>query len=213
MKYIGIDLHATNSVVAIVDAQEQVLYCKRHANRLQHILALLRPYRDSGCVAAVESTYNWYWLIDGLKAEGFDVRLANSAALPQYPGLKYSDDETDAIKLARLLARGILPEGYIYPVEERGVRDLLRRRLVLVRTRAQQLTAIDGLLARHLGASMTSSLLKRLDALRFAPCRFLRRPCCRRWHTCGCAKCWIARLRPWKSILRIGWRREKTYAC
>lgn len=164
MKYIGIDLHATNSVVAIVDAQEQVLYCKRHANRLQHILALLRPYRDSGCVAAVESTYNWYWLIDGLKAEGFDVRLANSAALPQYPGLKYSDDETDAIKLARLLARGILPEGYIYPVEERGVRDLLRRRLVLVRTRAQQLTAIDGLLARHLGASMTSSLLKRLDA-------------------------------------------------
>ncbi|HET6757550.1 MAG TPA: transposase, partial [Burkholderiales bacterium] len=29
---------------------------------------------------------------------------------------------------------------------------------------AQQLTAIDGLLARHLGASMTSSLLKRLDA-------------------------------------------------
>jgi hypothetical protein len=64
MKYIGIDLHATNSVIAIVDAQEQVLYCKRHANRLQHILALLRPYRDSGCVAAVESTYNWYWLID-----------------------------------------------------------------------------------------------------------------------------------------------------
>ncbi|MGH8772313.1 MAG: transposase, partial [Burkholderiales bacterium] len=79
-------------------------------------------------------------------------------------GLKYSDDETDAIKLARLLARGILPEGYIYPVNERGVRDLLRRRLVLVRTRAQQLIAIDGLLARHLGASLRSGSLKRLDA-------------------------------------------------
>jgi transposase len=163
MKYIGIDLHATNSVIAIVDAQEQVLYCKRHANRLQDIIVLLRSYRDSGCVAAVESTYNWYWLIDGLKAEGFDVRLANSAALPQYRGLKYSDDETDAIRLARLLARGLLPEGYIYPVGERGVRDLLRRRLVLVRTRAQQLIAIDGLLARHLGTSMAGASLKRLD--------------------------------------------------
>jgi transposase len=141
-----------------------VLYCKRHANRLEDILVVLRAHQDSGCVVAVESTYNWYWLIDGLKAEGFDVRLANSAALPQYDGLKYSDDETDAIKLARLLARGLLPEGYIYPVEERGVRDLLRRRLVLVRTRAQQLIAIDGLLARHLGASMTGVSLKRLDA-------------------------------------------------
>jgi transposase len=135
MKYIGIDLHATNSVIAIVDAQERILYCKRRRNRLEDILVVLRAYQDSGCVVAVESTYNWYWLIDGLKVAGFDVRLANSAALPQYQGLKYSDDETDAITLARLLARGILPEGYIYPVNERGVRDLLRRRLVLVRAR------------------------------------------------------------------------------
>lgn len=48
MKYIGIDLHATNSVVAIVDAQEQVLYCKRHANRLQDIVALLRCIKIRG---------------------------------------------------------------------------------------------------------------------------------------------------------------------
>ena len=75
---------------------------------------------------AVESTYNWYWLVDGLQDAGFDVQLVNTAAVKQYNGLKYSGDFSDARHLAHLMRLGILPTGYIYlyPREGRAVRDL-----------------------------------------------------------------------------------------
>lgn len=78
---------------------------------------------------AVESTFNWYWLVDGLMERGFDVHLANPSAIKQYEGLKHSEDAGDAFHLAQLLKLGILPGGYIYPEEEGPVRDLLRKRL------------------------------------------------------------------------------------
>ena len=64
----------------------------------------------------VESTYNWYWLVDGLMDTGYSsAPLANPAAIKQHEGLKYSDDQHDAFFLAQLLILGILPKGYIYP--------------------------------------------------------------------------------------------------
>jgi transposase len=81
----------------------------------------------------VESTYNWYWLVDGLMEAGYRVHLAHPAAIQQYNGLKYTDDHSDARWLAHLLRLGVLPEGYIYPKAERAVRDLLRKRAHLVR--------------------------------------------------------------------------------
>jgi len=67
----------------------------------------------------VESTYNWYWLVDGLMEQGYKVRLANTAAIQQYEGLKYTDDHSDARWLAHVLRLGVLPEGYIYPRADR----------------------------------------------------------------------------------------------
>jgi transposase len=83
----------------------------------------------------VESTYNWYWLVDGLMATNYRVHLANTTAIEQYKGLKHTVDQSDARWLAHLWRLGILPEGYIYPKEERAVRDLLRKRSQLVRQR------------------------------------------------------------------------------
>ena len=57
------------------------------------------------------------------------MHLANPSAIKQYEGLKHTDDKWDAFWLAHLKRLDILPEGYIYPKEERPVRDLLRRRL------------------------------------------------------------------------------------
>jgi len=79
----------------------------------------------------VESTYNWYWLVDGLMEEGYKVHLANPSAIKQYEGLKHSDDVREAFFLAQLLKLGILPEGYIYPKEERPVRDLLSCHMIM----------------------------------------------------------------------------------
>ncbi len=122
--YAGIDLHANNSVVVVIDAEDRVLYQQRLRNELGEILSALAPYQGSLQGIVVESTYNWYWLVDGLMAAGHRVHLANTTASEQYKGLKHTDDQSDARGLAHVLRLGILPEGYIYPQEERAVRDL-----------------------------------------------------------------------------------------
>jgi transposase len=99
----------------------------------------MEPYREHLAGVVVESTYNWYWLVDGLMEAGFEVHLANTAAIVQYEGLKHSDDHSDALYLANLLRLGILPEGDISPKEERAVRDLLRKRGQLVRNYSDSL--------------------------------------------------------------------------
>ena len=131
--YGGIDLHSNNSVVVLLDEEDQVVYEKRLPNDLSYLLLELGPYRERIEGLVVESTFNWYWLVDGLMEAGYRIHLANTAAIQQYGGLKYTNDRSDARWLAHLLRRGVLPEGYIYPKEERAVRDLLRKRAQLVR--------------------------------------------------------------------------------
>jgi transposase len=123
---------------------------------------LLEPYRDDLVGLVVESTYNWYWLVDGLMDAGFEVHLANTAAIQQYSGLKHGDDDSDANWLANMLRLGILPEGYIYPKEERMLRDLLRKRLQLVQQKTQNLLSIQGLYDRHLNRRLNSNKIKQL---------------------------------------------------
>ena len=111
----------------------------------------------------VESTYNWYWLVDGLMEQGYRVHLANTAAIQQYNGLKYTDDDSDARWLAHLLRLGVLPEGYIYPREQRPVRDLLRKRGQLVRQRTANLLSIQNLYTRNTGSSLSANEIKGLQ--------------------------------------------------
>jgi transposase len=160
--YGGIDLHSNNSVIALLDEEDKVVYRRRLANDLELVLAELAPFREAIEGLVVESTYNWYWLVDGLMAAGYRVHLANTAAIVQYEGLKYADDETDARWLAKLLRLGLLAEGYIYPKEERPVRDLLRKRSQLVHQHTSHLLSIQNLLARNRGRSPGANQIKRL---------------------------------------------------
>jgi len=133
--YGGIDLHGNNNVIVLADKSNRVEKRKKLNNDILEVLFFLEPYKERIEGLAVESTYNWYWLVDGLLDAGYKVHLANPAAMQQYSGLKYTDDNTDARWLSHMLALGILPEGYIYPKNERPVRDLLRKRGQLVRFR------------------------------------------------------------------------------
>jgi transposase len=164
--YGGIDLHSNNSVVVVLDEQDRVMVEKRLSNNLAQIEALLAPYRQQLVGLVVESTYNWYWLVDGLMEAGYRVHLANTAAIKQYEGLKRTDDVHDAKWLAHVLRLGILPEGYIYPKEERAVRDLLRKRSQLMRQRTANLLSVQNLVARNTGASISANAIKQLDAQR-----------------------------------------------
>jgi transposase len=160
--YGGIDLHSNNSVVALLDEAGRVVYRKRLPNDAAGVLEALAPYRDAIVGLVVESTYNWYWLVDALMETGYRVHLANTAAIVQYSGLKYSDDDSDACWLAQLLRLGVLPEGYIYPKDERAVRDLLRRRSRLVQQHTANLLAIQNLFARNRGRSLSANAVKQL---------------------------------------------------
>jgi transposase len=111
----------------------------------------------------VEATFNWYWLVDGLQAEGFPVVLANPAAMQQYEGVKHTDDESDAFFVAELLRLGILPTGHICERKLRPFRDMLRRRLLLVRQRTSQLLSLKSLYARNTGQTLSQGGVKALE--------------------------------------------------
>jgi len=162
MKFCGIDLHSNNSVVVITDEMDKRLVRRRCPNDLDTILNVLSPHKPELSAVVVESTYNWYWLVDGLMSAGFEVKLANTVAMKRYDGLKHSDDEDDAAHLAHLLRLGILPTGYIHPPAHRALRDLGRKRIQLVRTRTQHVLSVENIMARSFGSRESSNVIKRL---------------------------------------------------
>ena len=161
-QYAGIDLHSNNSYVVIIDQNDKILYQKRHANDLNTIQSVLAPYKDQLEVIAVESTYNWFWLVDGLQEAGYPVNLVNPAALNQYSGIKYTDDKTDAHWLANLSRLGILPKAYIYPREQRLIRDKLRRRHFLVQQRSASIVSLQSLIVRYNNVKISADKIKNL---------------------------------------------------
>ena len=160
--YCGIDLHSNNSMISLIDDTDRLISEKRLDNNLEIITQHLQPYAQDLTGIVVESTYNWYWLVDGLIENDYSVHLANTLAIKQYNGIKHTNDATDARFLAHLLRLNILPTGYIYPKDERYVRDLLRRRLLLVKQRTAQLLSLQSMITRHTGKRLTSHQVKRL---------------------------------------------------
>jgi transposase len=162
--YGAIDLHSNNNVTVLIDEKDQVVYQKRLSNDMALIAEQLSSYRELLQGIVVESTYNWYWLVDGLMDQEYKVHLANTAAIQQYEGLKYTDDHSDARWLAHLLRLGVLPVGYVYPKQDRAVRDLLRKRGQMVRQRTANLLSIQNLFSRNSARSMSANRVKALDS-------------------------------------------------
>jgi transposase len=161
--YCGIDLHSTNSVLSVLNEHDEVIFERRLPNDLQYIWEALEPYRADLAGCAVESTYNWYWLVDGLQEAGFPMLLAHPGAIRQYDGIKHGNDRTDAQHLARLLRLGILPCGHIMPREERALRDLLRRRLLLVHQRTVLKLSLQGLITRYTARRLSANQVSQLE--------------------------------------------------
>ena len=158
----GMDLHSNNVVIGLMDVDGKRVAHQKVECRLSEVVKFLVPYRKRLEQIAVESTYNWYWLVDGLQALRYPVVLANPAGMQQYSGIKHADDTNDAFFLAELLRLKILPTGYIYDPQLRPVRDLLRRRLTLVHQRTALMLSFKSLYTRTTGQEMTLSRLKEL---------------------------------------------------
>jgi transposase len=159
----GIDLHSNNVVVGVMDTDGKRVGSAKLACNLSDITKFLAPFKKRLEQVAVESTYNWYWLVDGLQSLGYPVVLANPAGMQQYSGIKHADDTNDAFFLAELLRLKILPTGHIYDAQLRPVRDLLRRRMTLVHHRTALMLSFKGLYTRTTGQEMKLSQLKDLE--------------------------------------------------
>ena len=167
--YVGDDLHANNNFLAMVDRKGKRLEQKKLPNDLSVILEYLKPHQKEIVGIVVESTFNWYWLVDGLMDAGYKVHLANPSAIQQYSGLKHVDDKHDAFCLAQMLRLEILPEGYIYPKEERPIRDLLRKRRHLVKLRTSLIISLQNIISRNCGVQFQANEMKRLKEDRVSP--------------------------------------------
>lgn len=159
----GVDLHSNNVVIGVMDMDGKRVAHQKVPCELKEVVKFLAPYKKRLERVAVESTYNWYWLVDGLQALQYPVVLANPAGMEQYSGIKHADDTNDAFFLAELLRLKILPTGYIYDAELRPVRDLLRRRLTLVHHRTALMLSFKSLYTRSTGQEMPLGELKDLE--------------------------------------------------
>ncbi|MBU2628296.1 MAG: IS110 family transposase [Proteobacteria bacterium] len=162
--YAGIDLHSSNNYIGIIDEQDKRIFGKRMDNHLPAVLSVIEPFKKELKAIVIESTYNWYWLVDGLQDYGYKVHLANPSAIKQYEGLKYTDDKWDSFWLAHMKRLNILPEGYIYPKEYRSLRDLLRRRMLFVQQRTSNILSLQSMITRNLGIRLSGKAIKKLKA-------------------------------------------------
>jgi transposase len=128
--------------VCILDQAGQVLVHQNLRASPEELLAAVAPYRDE-LVLAVECIFTWYWVADLCAQEGIAFVLGHALYMKAIHGGKAKNDRIDALKIATLLRGGMLPQASVYPAGMRATRDLLRRRLHIVRKRGQLLAHIQ----------------------------------------------------------------------
>jgi transposase len=168
--YCGLDLHSNNTYAGLIDQDGNRMNHAKLDNRRSAITRFFDRYKEDIAGIVVESTYNWYWLVDHLMDEGYSVHLANPSAIQKYSGLKHSSDKDDAFWLAEMRRLGILPEGYIYPKEDRPIRDLLRKRGHFVKLQKSLLISLQNILARNYAIKLSAHDIKVRGEDRVAAC-------------------------------------------
>jgi transposase len=134
--YVGVDLHARTLFLVVLDAAGTVRLARNLAAKPEPFLSAVAPFRPDLLVGC-ECVHTWYWLADCCRRESIPFALGHAWAMTAVHGSKTKSDRQDAEAIARLLRGGTFPPAYAYPAERRGLRDLLRTRLRLVRQRAE----------------------------------------------------------------------------
>jgi transposase len=140
--YCGIDLHARTMYVCILNHAGEILVHRDMKASPETFLKAIAPYR-ADLVVCVECIFTWYWLADLCARENIPFVLGHALYMKAIHGGRAKNDRIDAQKIAVLLRGGMLPQAYVHPAEMRATRDLLRRRMHLLRKRAELLTHIQ----------------------------------------------------------------------
>jgi len=139
--YCGIDLHARMLYVCILNSQGETVVHKNIKANPNALLNLITPYQDN-LVIGVECMFSWYWVADLCCEKGIAFILGHALYMRAIHGGKAKNDKIDSFKIATLMRGGMFPEAYIYPREMRGTRDLMRRRMHLMRKRSELLAHV-----------------------------------------------------------------------
>ena len=140
--YCGIDLHARTMYLCILNQAGAIVLHRNMKAEPDSFLKAISPYRDQ-IVVAVECIFTWYWMADLCAREGIAFVLGHALYMKAIHGGKAKNDRIDAHKIAVLLRGGMIPEAYVYPEGMRSTRDLLRRRMHLMRQRAELLAHVQ----------------------------------------------------------------------
>src|SRR5262245_21837092 len=133
--YAGVDLHARSLFLCVLDRDGHERFARSLTAAPAPFLKAVAPFKD-GLVVGCECMHCWYWLADCCRDENIAFALGHAWAMKAVHGCQTKCDRKDAEAIARLLKGGTFPPAYAYPRERRGLRDLLRARLRLVRQRA-----------------------------------------------------------------------------
>lgn len=139
--YCGIDLHARSMYLCILDSEGHVVFHKDLPTTPQALMKAVKPFLDD-LVIGVECMFSWYWVSDFCLEHTITFILGHALYMKAIHGGKAKNDKIDSYKIAHLLRGGIFPTAYVYPREMRSTRDLLRRRLHLMRKRSELLRHI-----------------------------------------------------------------------
>jgi transposase len=161
--HVGMDLHSNNVIGVIIDESERWVLKRKFKPSIPIILSALAPYKKNIVDIGIEATYNWYWIVDGLRDADYNVRLAHPPAIEGNRSKKQTNDYDDAFHLAHLLRINNFPDAYIYPKEDRPLRDLMRKRSLLVRTKTQYMLSFINLVSRNRGIKIGGNKVKQLS--------------------------------------------------
>jgi transposase len=120
--------------------------------------------------ACVEMMSGAVWVRDRLAAAGWRVQVAHAGKVRDVAPLACKTDKVDARVLAELCRRDLVPELWIPSLEDRALRERLRRRMHLVRLRASAMNRIFGLLTQW-GLRLSLERLRAPDAMELLAAR------------------------------------------
>jgi hypothetical protein len=120
--------------------------------------------------ACVEMMSGAIWVRDRLEAAGWRVQVAHARKVRDVAPLACKTDKVDARVLAELCRRDLVPELWIPSLDDRALRERLRRRMHLVRMRASAMNRIFGLLTQF-GLRLSLERLRAHDAMQLLESR------------------------------------------
>jgi transposase len=136
--HCGVDLRTKRMYLCILDRDGNKRLHPNVRTKPHDFLKAIEDFRDD-LVVGVECMFTWYWLADLCQDESIEFLLGHALYMRAIHGGKKKDDKLDSEKIARLMRGGTFPLSYVSPREMRATRDLVRRRMFLVRRRSELL--------------------------------------------------------------------------